>query len=177
MIICIVGTNRLNSNSLCLAVELQRTYARLGRDMRLLDLTELPPEIFLPSAYAEKPASFEPFAQIVFDASGLVFVVGEYNGSFPGVLKLFIDHLPFPQSFEHRPVCFIGLAAGMWGGLRAVEHLQGVLGYRNAHLFPDRVLIPRCAAAFDAEGRLCDAELLARLERQAQGFLSGPFHK
>ena len=31
-----------------------------------------------------------------------VFIVPEYNGSFPGVLKTFIDGLAFPDTFEQK---------------------------------------------------------------------------
>lgn len=50
--------------------------------------------------------------------------------------------LPFPESFQHRPVCFVGLAAGIWGALRPVEQLQANFGYRNAFLFPECAFMP-----------------------------------
>jgi chromate reductase, NAD(P)H dehydrogenase (quinone) len=78
--------------------------------------------------------------------------------------------LKFPESFEHRPVCFTGLAAGMWGALRPVEQLQAIFGYRNAHIYPVRVFLPQINNLLDASGKLKDAELLARLKSQAEGF-------
>ena len=50
--------------------------------------------------------------------------------------------LEFPESFEAKPVCFTGLAAGMWGALRPVEQLQAIFSYRNAHILPQRVFLP-----------------------------------
>src|SRR5437667_4808 len=76
-------------------------------------------------------------------AAGLVVISPEYNGGMPGILKYFIDMLKFPESFAARPVCFVGLAAGVWGALRPVEQLQAVFGYRNAHLYPERVFLPK----------------------------------
>jgi NAD(P)H-dependent FMN reductase len=99
-------------------------------------------------------------------------VTPEYNGSFPGVLKLFIDMLSFPDSLENKPVAFTGLAAGMWGGLRPVEQLQMVFAYRNAHAFPQRVFIPGVHGVLDAEGGFNDGELRQRLESQAEGFVT-----
>jgi NAD(P)H-dependent FMN reductase len=112
----------------------------------------------------------EPFAKAVLDAHGLVVVTPEYNGSFPGVLKVFIDHLKFPESFESKPVCFVGLAAGIWGALRSVEQLQQIFGYRNAHIFPSRVFMPGIGGLLDDAGALKDPELQGRLRRQAEGF-------
>ena len=95
----------------------------------------------------------------------------EYNGSLPGALKYFIDMLKFPESFENRPACFTGLASGIWGGLRAVEHLQQIFGYRNAPIYPGRVFLPQIHNLLDETGRLKDAEMLARLKKQAEGFV------
>ena len=136
----------------------------------MLDLAQLPPEIFSPASYAEKPKSFQPFAEAVLRSDGLHVVTPEYNGGMPGVLKYFIDMLKFPESFERRPVCFSGVAAGIWGALRPVEQLQPIFGYRNAYLYPERVFLPQINNLLDASGRLKDAELLGRLKTQADGF-------
>lgn len=167
----IVGTNRPGSNSRKVVAELETIYAGLKVPVRVLDLAQLPPEIFSPTSYAEKPKSFQPFADGVLQSSGLHVVTPEYNGGIPGVLKYFIDMLKFPESFERRPVCFTGLAAGIWGALRPVEQLQAIFGYRNAHIFPERVFMPTVNNVLDANGRIKDAELLGRLQKQAAGFV------
>ncbi len=170
MITIVVGTNRPGSNSRKIARHLEEIYTELKVTWRELDLAQLPPEIFSPASYAEKPRSFEPFSDGVLESSGLHVVVPEYNGSVPGVLKYFIDMLKFPESFERRPVCFTGLAAGIWGALRPVEQLQAIFGYRNAYLYPERVFLPQINNLLDADGRLKDIELLGRLKKQAAGF-------
>lgn len=170
MITLISGTNRPGSNTRKVTALVAALYLELGIPTKIVDLHDLPPAIFFPSAYAEPPEAFLPFSRSILDASGLVVVTPEYNGSMPGVLKLFIDHLKFPQSFEAKPVCFIGLAAGMWGALRSVEQLQAIFGYRNAHVFPKRVFLPGIGQALDADGRFVDAGMTDRLRDQAAGF-------
>ena len=171
MITMVVGTNRPGSNTRKVASHVEEIYRELNTPLRVLDLAQLPPEIFHASSYAEKPKSFAPFADGVLQSSGLVVVTPEYNGSLPGVLKYFIDMLKFPESFEGRPVCFVGLAAGMWGALRPVEQLQAIFGYRNAHIFPERVFMPKINDLLDANGRIKDAELIGRLREQQKGFI------
>ena len=166
----ISGTNRSESRSLQIAKVVAEIYQRQGQKAEILDLSLLPSEIFTPQVYAEKPPTFAPWSRAVVESAGLVLVVPEYNGSFPGILKYFIDLLPFPDSFENRPVCFIGLASGGWGALRAVEHLQGVFGYRNAHIFPKRVFLPQVGRDLDDAGKV-SPELQERLEKQAHGFV------
>ena len=170
MITLIVGTNRPGSNTRKVAAQIEEIYAALKVPLHVLDLAKLPPEIFSPTAYAEKPKAFQPFADAVLQSSGLHVVTPEYNGSLPGVLKYFIDMLKFPESFENRPVCFTGLAAGIWGALRPVEQLQAIFGYRNAFIYPDRVFFPSVHKVLNEYGQLTDAELQNRLEKQAAGF-------
>jgi len=159
MITIVAGTNRPGSNTREIAARIDEIYASFGTPRQILDLATLPPEIFHSTSYAAKPKSFEPFTEAILKSDGLVVVSPEYNGGMPGVLKYFIDMLPFPESFERRPVCFVGLAAGIWGALRPVEQLQLIFGYRNAYLYPERVFIPRVGEALDENGALKSAEL------------------
>ena len=169
-ILIVSGTNRPNSNAARLAAILQRGYENLAVPSELLSLTELPCEVFDGAAYANKPPGMVVLQRRVLDAIGLHLVVPEYNGSFPGVLKYFIDMLKFPESFIDKPVAFVGESAGVWGGLRAVEQLQHIFGYRNAFLLPDRVFIPGVGTKFDGEGKLTDVAIEERLAKQCERF-------
>lgn len=169
-ILIVSGTNRPGSNALKLTKLLAGYYAAAGIAAEVLDLQDLPPEAFAPGVFAVKPPKVVEMQDRVLKAVGLHLVIPEYNGSFPGVLKHFIDLLKFPESFEGKPVAFVGEAAGIWGGLRAVEQMQGVFGYRNAYAYPVRVFIPGVGGKLDSEGKLTDKDLATRLAEQASGF-------
>jgi NAD(P)H-dependent FMN reductase len=169
-ILIISGTNRPGSNALKVSHLLQGHYGAADAPVEVFSLEQLPPEIFQGTAYATKPPAMQELQQRVLQARGLHVVTPEYNGSFPGVLKMFIDMLKFPESFDRKPVAFVGEAAGLWGGLRSVEQLQMIFGYRNAHVYPDRVFIPGVNQKLDATGRLTDPAIDERLARQAAGF-------
>ncbi|MBC7783967.1 MAG: NAD(P)H-dependent oxidoreductase [Burkholderiales bacterium] len=170
MILIISGTNRPGANALKITEILRSHYAQIGADAEIYSLSEMPQEIFDAGSYAKKPQAWLAVQQRVLDAAGLHIVTPEYNGSFPGILKYFIDMLKFPESFEAKPVAFVGEAAGIWGGIRAVEQLQGVFGYRNAHMLPERVFIPGIAGKLDAAGKLTDESVNDRLKSQAAAF-------
>jgi len=169
-ILIISGTNRPGSNTLRVARAIERHYQAAGVRHELLDLTDLPCELFSPAAYARKPAAFVAAQEQVLAAAGLHVVLPEYNGSFPGVLKYFIDLLRFPESFDRKPVAFVGVANGQWGGLRAVEQMQLVFGYRNAHVFPERIFVADVQNKLDARGNVMDAALDERFAQQARAF-------
>ncbi|HEX8912087.1 MAG TPA: NAD(P)H-dependent oxidoreductase [Humisphaera sp.] len=169
-ILVVSGTNRPSSSTLKVARAVRASYERAGAPVDFYDLMDLPPAIFLPDAYARKPEAFVAVQQRVLGAAGIHIVTPEYNGSFPGVLKYFIDMLKFPESFEHKPVAFVGVAAGVWGALRPVEQLQMVFGYRNAHVYPERVFVPQVMAKLAPDGSVNDAGIAERLAKQAEGF-------
>ena len=171
-IMIISGTNRPNSNALRLARVVEAHYRSLQVPVEVYSLAEMPREVFEGSAYATKPAGFVAVQQRVLEAAGLHVITPEYNGSFPGVLKYFVDMLKFPESFDRKPVAFVGEAAGTWGGLRSVEQLQLVFGYRNAHVYPDRVFIPNVNKIINADGQVTDAGIAERLRKQVEGFVS-----
>src|SRR5690349_19328965 len=98
-ILIISGTNRPGSHALKVARVLERLYRREGAATELLSLEEMPREVFDGGAYASKPAAMVEIQNRVLGARGLHIVSPEYNGSFPGVLKYFIDMLKFPESF------------------------------------------------------------------------------
>jgi NAD(P)H-dependent FMN reductase len=165
----VCGTNRADALSRLLAREAAQTYRDAGHAADLIDMAELPVSALDPHAYREKTADLQALIDRFLRCEGAVFIIPEYNGSYPGVLKLFVDMLPFPQGFEGRPCAFIGLAAGQFKSLRAVEHFQQVAGYRNAYVYPKRLFIGDSFQKF-IDGKLADDELTQRLREQAIGF-------
>jgi chromate reductase len=166
----ISGTNRRGSNSRRVADHLAKIYANLGVPAAVLDLAEISPSAYTPDAYDAIPQVARAFTDMVLASAGLHLVVPEYNGSFPGMLKAFIDLLEFPVAFDGRAVAFVGVAAGEWGGLRPVEQLQEIFAYRNALQFPKRVFIREVEDKFNPEGKLSDADIVERLTAQAAEF-------
>lgn len=166
----IVGTNRRAGLSHKLAAKVAPLYEALADSVDTIDLREVPTSILDPDAYKKPSAEVSALVARFLACDGVVFIVPEYNGSYPGVLKLLIDMLPYPKGFERRPCAFIGLAAGQFHGLRAVEHLQQVAGYRNAYVYPRRIFIGDSYKQFGSEGELTDPALEQRLRDQAEGF-------
>lgn len=165
----ISGTNRPQSRSKQVAQIVQKIYSDLGEKVEIMDLAELPYSELTGHHYAGGAA--DPWVQAISkvnSSEGLIFVVPEYNGSFPGALKYFVDHWKYPESFEFRPMCFIGLG-GLFGGLRPVEQLQQVMGYRNSFQYPERVFLMNIFKTLK-DGQIEDAVATQLLKSQASGF-------
>ncbi|KYG65240.1 flavoprotein [Bdellovibrio bacteriovorus] len=165
----ISGTDRPDSNTLKISKHIQSVYHSLGEQVEIIDLKELKKHLHDDIHYGKTSDAMKPYLDKVLSSEGLIVVCPEYNGSMPGILKYFIDHLKFPDSFEFRPVCFVGLG-GMFGALRPVEHLQQVFGYRNAYVYPERVFIMNVHKILTADGQVQDELIKQLLEKQAKGF-------
>lgn len=153
MITIISGTDRPKSSTLKIANIVKKIIEGEGQEARLIDLSELPENLFCGKNYGVNPASFQTYQKLILETDGIISIVPEYNGSFPGALKYFIDLLKFPESLYRKPSAFIGLAAGQFGGVRAVEHLEMVFNYREANIFGQRVFFPRVYDKISGDGQ------------------------
>ncbi|RNC84769.1 MAG: NADPH-dependent oxidoreductase [Balneola sp.] len=167
----ISSTDRPNSKSLEVSGYIQKLYDKQGVDTSVVSLEDFPLQDVAGGKYGEEIQSVKNFRDPVLNADALLFVIPEYNGGFPGILKVFIDYLPFPGAFEHLPMAFIGVAAGAFGALRAVEQFQMVANYRNSIQFPERVFINRVSSEFDPESGLKNEFQQKLLEGQTKNFI------
>lgn len=165
----IAGTDRPDSNTLKVSKYIQSIYQGLGETVEIMDLKEMKSHLHNDLQYGKTSEGLKPYLDKIAKSEGLIVVCPEYNGSMPGVLKYFIDHWRYPESFEFRPVCFVGLG-GMFGALRPVEHLQQVFGYRNSYVYPERVFIMNVHKVLNAEGQVQDEMIKQLLVKQAEGF-------
>lgn len=165
----ISGTDRADSNTLKISKYIQSLYKEAGEDVGLIDMREIRGELATGPHYGNnQPSSLQSEISKVVGSDGLIVVCPEYNGSMPGILKYYIDHMKFPDSFEYRPVAFVGLG-GMFGGMRPVEHLQQVFGYRNAFIYPQRVFLMNVFKVMK-DGALIDPVMQDLLKAQVTGF-------
>ncbi|MBX3019623.1 MAG: NAD(P)H-dependent oxidoreductase [Bdellovibrionaceae bacterium] len=165
----IAGTDRPGSKTLQVAKYVQALYARKGETVEIIDLAQLKKADLDGFQYGGKiTGAWGEAIDKVDQSTGLIIVIPEYNGSYPGILKVFVDYWKYPETFEHRPICYIGLG-GLFGGMRSVEHLQTSLGYRNTFNFPQRVFLQNIWRVFD--GTTFSQPVLADLlDQQATGF-------
>lgn len=163
------ATDRPNSNALKVATYANQFLSKKA-STKIFSLKDFPLKDVAGGKYHDKPSSVEEFNKEFLDADGFVFVIPEYNGGFPGILKLFYDYLPFPEAFNKVPICLIGEAAGAFGALRPVEQFSQLLTYRQAHIFPERMFIQRVNDAFDEVEGLTSEKMQKIWEKQLNGF-------
>lgn len=144
------ATDRPGSNALKVS-KYAAGFLRNKADVTIFSLKDYPLDEVKGGVYGHAPDSVKKFNSGFLEADGFLFVIPEYNGGFPGILKLFWDYLPFPEAMSHVPVSLIGEAAGAFGALRPVEQFEQLLKYRKAYVYPERMFIQRVNDAFDPE--------------------------
>jgi NAD(P)H-dependent FMN reductase len=167
----ISSTDRPNSNALKVSKYVKSLYDKKDVNAEVISLEDFPLGEVVGGHYGKDLPEVEKFRNPIVEADGLIFVIPEYNGSFPGILKMFVDHLPFPEAFEKMPMAFIGEASGAFGALRAVEQFQMIANYRNALQFPERVFIPRVHNEFEEGVGLKDDFKQKLLHSQVENFI------
>ena len=170
MNLIIVSTNRKNSLTAITARIVKQIYQNLKEESEILDLKDVPFEQTIKEPFSPKTQdSLKPYLDKVAQAESLILVCPEYNGGIPGLIKHFIDHWIYPDSFVYKPVCFIGLG-GKFGALNPINHLQNIFLYRHSFVFPIRVFIQNISEIMK-EGKILDNNINQLLLKQAKNFI------
>ena len=153
MITILAGTNRPNSRARRIADYYRTMLTELGAESQILDLAELPVDFITTALYANTGThpEFNRLAAMLDASSKVVIIVSEYNASFPGVLKAFIDGLSYPGGIRDKKAVLVGLSSGGQGGLLAMAHLTDVLMYLGTTVLPQRVRLPFINQDLNAE--------------------------
>lgn len=149
----IVGTNRPNSSTQKLARYYQQMLATRGVTSEILALTDLPADYAFSALYqnAGKHPDFNVYQEKIDNGDKFIFFVPEYNHSFPGALKTFLDGLRYPDTFHGKKVALVGLSAGVLGNAVGLSHLSDILSYMGADVLGLRLKLGQFYQHFDGE--------------------------
>ncbi len=149
----LIGTNRPEAMSLEMAGYYENKLISSGAEIIKIDLSKLPPDFAFSALYHNKGKheDFNLFQESLDSVDKLIFFVPEYNGSFPGVLKTFIDGLRFPDSFRDKKIALVGLANGVQGNAIGLSHIGDILSYMGANVMGLRVKLGEISKHFDGK--------------------------
>jgi NAD(P)H-dependent FMN reductase len=161
----ISGTNRPGSNTLKVAKEYQRILTAKGIETAFLSLEGI--------NLLKRDATFEEMEKnVLIPASKFLIITPEYNGSYPGALKMLIDNSKISEVWWHKKALLTGVATGRAGNLRGMEHLAGVLHYLKITVFPNLLPISIVDKLLDAKGQFTDEATLQAINNQLDHFIA-----
>lgn len=173
MITIVVPASRPGGRSAIIADEYKAHLDTLGAQSRILNLTTFSPQMIDATHYVQSrdKQGFEALQEIVDTSEKFVFILPEYNGSFPGLLKVFIDACRYPDSFTGKKAAMVGLSAGTQGSALAMGHFADILNYLGAHTLALRLRFIRINDAV-IDGALQDEEYRGFIRTQAEQLVS-----
>lgn len=121
--------------------------------------------------YKSRSISFQPYQDLITATEKFIFIIPEYNGSFPGILKTFVDACQFPSSFFNKKAALVGLSSGKYGNVRGVDHFTGVCHYVRLQVLPLRIHIPHIFQELDDRGNLYREDTLRFTNEQIDEFV------
>lgn len=165
MITIISGTNRSGSITKKVALEYQRLLKEKQTDSMLLCLDEH-------TMLARDESFIQDEATFLIPADKFIIVSPEYNGSYPGVLKMMIDSTQVSKVWWHKKVLLTGVSTGRAGNLRGMEHLTGSLLHMKMLVHPNRLPISLVDKLMDQDNQFIDTGALKAIDYQLNEFLS-----
>lgn len=164
MITIIAGTDRVGSNTKKIAEAYSKILLQKNVESKILGLDEV--EVYKRN---EEFATMEKAYLLAADK--LIIVLPEYNGSFPGILKLMIDNTDVKNVWPNKKILLAGVSTGRAGNLRGMEHLTGVLLYLKANVYHNRLPLSVVHTLINDNGLLSDEGTINTLTAQVDEFL------
>jgi chromate reductase, NAD(P)H dehydrogenase (quinone) len=160
----ISGTNRHGSNTLKVAREYQHFLKNKGIDATLLSLENI--------NLLSRDAAFHRIEnEIIKPTTHFIFIAPEYNGSFPGILKMLFDNSSSHAIWWNKKALLAGVSTGRAGNLRGMEHLAGVLNYLRVTVYPNLLPISIVNKLMDENGRFTDTASIDVINKQLDEFI------
>ncbi len=164
MITIISGTNRNDSMTLRIAEVYYNLIREKTKDVHLISLKDL-------NVWERSEALIEIEQQYLIPSDKFAFIIPEYNGSFPGIMKLLLDNSDIRRCWWYKKVMLTGLADGRAGNLRGLDHMTNILNYLRMQVFYNKLPISRIFEEMDLEGNLLKTETEKAIRLQIDDFL------
>ncbi|MBK7761807.1 MAG: NAD(P)H-dependent oxidoreductase [Bacteroidetes bacterium] len=160
----ISATNRVGSGTLKVAKAYQQFFKEEGIDVKLLSLEE-----FHSFDRDEDFSKLE--AKYLIPAEKFVFIMPEYNGSFPGIFKLMMDISNIKLCWYHKKVMLVGVADGRAGNLRGIDNMTNMCHYMKMNVYHEKYPISSIGKEM-TNGEFIHAKTIETIKSQIRGFIN-----
>jgi chromate reductase len=164
MITIISATGRHDSMTLRVAKKYEEIFRDKGEEVHLVSL--------LGKVLWERSTDLVQLEQhFLIPSSKFVFVMPEYNGSYPGMLKVMIDNSDIKKCWWGKKAMLTGLADGRAGNLRGLDHFTNVLNYLRINVMYNKIPLSRINTEIDKEGNFLQDATRTAIEQQINEFI------
>jgi NAD(P)H-dependent FMN reductase len=161
----ISATNRIGSHTEKVAKQYQKLLKGKNIDSKLFSLKNL--------NVLEKNSDFlQAENEFLIPAQKFIFIMPEYNGTFPGVLKAMIDISDIKKSWWYKKALLVGLSTGRAGNLRGMDQITSVLNYMKMIVHHDKLPISVIDKVMDDDGTITNKNTLQAINQQLNEFIN-----
>jgi NAD(P)H-dependent FMN reductase len=164
----ICATHRPGNKTLGVLRSYRNIIEKKGISVVELDMSDLPDSFISSDGFGKRTEAVDKLiSEKLSQSEKLVIVAPEYNGSFPGIFKTFIDAVD-PKIFRGKKAALVGVASGRAGNLRGLDHLTDIMHHLQVEVLSLKVPISKLEEMLDENGAVANAEILDALNKQAQ---------
>jgi NAD(P)H-dependent FMN reductase len=160
----ISGTNRVGSHTEKVVKEYRRLLKERNIDAGILSLVGM-------DVLHRTPEFLKMEKEILIPTKKFIFILPEYNGTFPGVLKAMIDNTDISKVWYFKKALLTGISSGRAGNLRGIDHLAASLHYLKMNVHYNKLPISLIEKVMNANGRL-NEETLKAINGQLDEFIN-----
>jgi NAD(P)H-dependent FMN reductase len=161
----IAGTSRAESNSLQVAKIYSNVLLKRGIESSIYSLEGLDL-----NSRSTSMIAFEN--EVLIPSTKFIFVLPEYNGSYPGLFKALIDLSDIKRCWPGKKALLVGVATGRGGNIRGLDHITGVLNYIKVMVHPNKLPLSAVDKLLLADGEITDLRTTASIEEQVSEFIN-----
>lgn len=107
-------------------------------------------------------------AEFLIPAEKFIFILPEYNASFPGIVKSMMDNSDIKKCWWYKKAMLVGISDGRAGNLRGIEHMTSILHYLKINVLYNKVLLSTIKDEISQEGVLLKPATEALIDQQIE---------
>ena len=161
----ISATNRIDSHTEKVAMEYRKLLKEKKIDARLLSLKDM-------NVLERNGDYIQVENEFLIPTAKFIFIMPEYNGSFPGVIKAMIDISDIKKSWWNKKALLTGVSSGRAGNLRGMDHITGILNYMKMIVHPNKLPISVIESVMNSNGIITNHGTLQAIDQQLDEFIN-----
>jgi NAD(P)H-dependent FMN reductase len=161
----ISGTNRVGSHTEKIANQYQQILKAKGIETKIFSLKNL-------NVLEKNPDFNKAEKEFLIPAQKFIFIMPEYNGTYPGVLKAMIDISDLKITWWYKKALLVGISTGRAGNLRGMDHMTAILNHIKMVVHPNKLPISTIDKVMDENGTISNKSTLHAIDMQIDEFIN-----
>ena len=160
----ISATNRIGSHTEKVSKQYQDILKQKGVDAKIFSLKNL-------NVLERNPDFLKAENDFLFPAEKIIFIIPEYNGTFPGVLKAMIDISDVKKAWWYKKALLVGISTGRAGNLRGMDQITASLNHMKMTVHYNKLPVSVIDKIMNEGGTITNKSTLQAIEQQLDEFI------